>query len=318
FAASHRALLTGTGIAVGALLVAAAVVAVRLHEARIDLASSFRERAYRAERDGDWSKAAAYFAAARVQHDTNEERWGLAVAGERITERILSLQGPAESFIDVGALPDGRVVALGLASDRVEIRDVDSGQTLGTRPREMGLTGDIVMGGRIRLAYGDRWDYFDAATGQKLRSWPRASGEPCAGPFPPAAVVLGGQLVHREDGGEPRVLAADMGGPELCAVSDDGRQVVYADRSLALRLLAIDDGHELAQRKPDVLHNFRFSRHGVVVFKQGRVVVFGGPEGDFAIDLPEAKFGAQIQTPITSGFAVSADGELVAIASREG
>jgi tRNA A-37 threonylcarbamoyl transferase component Bud32 len=63
FAASHRALLSGVAIAAAALLVAGIVVAVRLHLTRLDLASSFLERAYRAEQDGDWSKAAAYFAA---------------------------------------------------------------------------------------------------------------------------------------------------------------------------------------------------------------------------------------------------------------
>src|SRR5262249_45206110 len=93
FASSHRALLTGVGIAATALLATSIFVAVRLHQTRLDLASSFRERAYRAEQDGDWSKAAAYFAAARARHDTREEQWGLAVASERITERILSRHG---------------------------------------------------------------------------------------------------------------------------------------------------------------------------------------------------------------------------------
>ena len=83
FASSHRALLTGVAIAVAALLATSTFVAVRLHQTRVELASSFRERADRAEQDGDWSKAAAYFAAARAQHDTREARWGLAVAGER-------------------------------------------------------------------------------------------------------------------------------------------------------------------------------------------------------------------------------------------
>src|SRR5207245_3049303 len=93
FASSHRAMLTGVAIAAGALLVAGVVIAVRLHQTRVDLASAFLQRAYGAEQEGDWSKAAAYFAAARAQHDTTEERWGLAVASERITERILSLCG---------------------------------------------------------------------------------------------------------------------------------------------------------------------------------------------------------------------------------
>src|SRR5262249_44095042 len=134
FASTHRALLTGVAIAVGALLVAAGVVVARLHQTRIDLASSFLERGYRAEQDGDWSKAAVYFAAARARHDTREQRWGLAIAGERITERILSKRGPADSYVDVGTLPDGRVITLGLAqgSNEVEVRGAEDGKVLWT------------------------------------------------------------------------------------------------------------------------------------------------------------------------------------------
>jgi serine/threonine protein kinase len=136
FASSHRAILTGVAIAAGALLATSIFVAVRLHRTRVDLASAFLQRAYGAEQEGDWSKAAAYFAAARVQHDTTEERWGLAVAGEQITERLLSRHGPAESLTDVGVLPDGRVIALGHALGRIEIREVESGKTLWTRSGE--------------------------------------------------------------------------------------------------------------------------------------------------------------------------------------
>ena len=67
---------------------------------------SFLERGYRSQRVGDWSRAAAYFAAARAQHDTPEERWSLAVARERIAERILSLQGPAGCFRRSRIRPD--------------------------------------------------------------------------------------------------------------------------------------------------------------------------------------------------------------------
>jgi len=317
FASSHRALLTGAAIAVAALLVAATVVAVRLHQARVDLASSFLERAYGAERDGDWSKAAAYFAAARAQHDTHEERWGLAVASERITERVLSLTGPAESLTDVVAVPDGRIVSLGLAADRVEVRDVDSGKTLWTRSGDAVLAGELLSGGVVQLTYGDHWDFRDAATGNELRPWPRDAGYPCPGRFPPAVVVLGGQLLGGEDGREPRILARDAGAPEGCAVSGDGRQVAYMDTGGLLRVLAVEDGRELARRKSERFHGLHFTPHGLVVFRGARLEVLGGPEGDFIIDLPEARSGTASSPPLSGGSAVSPDGELAAIASRE-
>ena len=321
FASSHRAILTGVAIAAGALLVTSIFVAVRLHQTRVDLASAFLQRAYGAEQEGDWSKAAAYFAAARVQHDTPEERWGLAAAKEQITERILSLQGPAESFTDVGVLPDGRVVALGHALDQVEIREVEGGKTLWTRSGEPVLGAVLLSGGLLRLTRAGGWVFHDAATGRELQEWPRSSGFPCPGPYPPRAVILNGQLLRQQNGGETRVVASDVAPYEICVVSDDGLQVAYEDASEGLRLVSLDDGRELARRKFEPFQGLRFSRHGLVVFRQGRLDVLGGRDGDFSIELPEAKFGTwsrlQLQF-VGGGSAVSPDGELVAFAGRAG
>jgi eukaryotic-like serine/threonine-protein kinase len=319
FTSSHRALLTGVAIAAGALLVTSIFVAVRLHQTRVDLASSFRERAYGAEQEGDWSKAAAYFAAARVQHDTTEERWGLAVAGERITERILSLQGPADSFTDVGVLEDGRVITVGHASDRVEVREVESGKTLWTHSGEPVLDAVLLPGGLLRLSRAGGWVFHDAATGRELQAWPRSSGFPCPGLYPPRAAILNGQLLHQEDGGATRVVVSDVWpDSEICVVSDDGRRVAYMDASAGMRLVALDDGRELAHHKYEPFQGLSFTRHGLVVFRRGRLDVLGGADGDFSIELPEAKFGTfGAQTP-WGGSAVSPDGDLVALAGRQG
>jgi serine/threonine protein kinase/WD40 repeat protein len=319
FASSHRALLTGVAIAASALLLTSIFVAVRLHQTRVNLASAFLQRAYGAEQEGDWSKAAVYFAAARTQHDTAEERWGLAVSREQITERILSLHGPAESFTDVGVLPDGRVIALGRTLDRVEIREVESGRTLWTRSGEPVLDAVLLSGGLLRLARAGGWVFLDAATGRELQAWPRSSGFPCPGPYPPRAVILNGQLLHQQSGGETRVVASDVSPYEICVVSDDGLQVAYEDASEGLRLVALADGRELARRKFEPFRSLGFSRHGLVVFRQGRLDVFGGRDGDFSIELPEAKFGTWSRVPLGGGgSAVSPDGELVAVAGHEG
>jgi tRNA A-37 threonylcarbamoyl transferase component Bud32 len=317
FAARHRAILIGVAIAAGALLAAGILVAVRLHLTRLDLASSFLHRAYDAEQEGDWSKAAAYFAAARVQHDTTEERWGLAVASERFTERILSRHGPAESFADVSVLPDGRVIALGRAADRVEVREAESGKTLWTRSGESLLDAAFLPAGRVRLKHPDDWSFHDPATGKELGRWPRSSGYPCPGFYPPHAAILNGQLLRHPEGVAPSVLATEANAEWECAVSKDGQQVAYMDRVGELHLVSLDDGRELARRKFQPFQDLRFSRHGLIVFVRGRLDVLGGPEGDFSIELPEAKFGAFARVP-RGGSAVSPDGELVAIASHEG
>jgi hypothetical protein len=317
FASTHRALLVGAAIAVGSLLVATAVVVTRLHQTRVSLASSFLERGYRAQREGDWSKSAAYFAAARAQHDTREERWGLAVATPRITERILSRHGSAGSFTDVGALTDGRVIAVGRGPSHAEIQDVESGRTLWTSPEEPLLDAAVLPAGLVRLEHPDAWVFHDGATGRELKRWPRASGFPCPGAFPPRAAIQNAQLVGFA-GAEPHTLASDAHG-ELCAVSDDGHQVAYlGQRSYVLRLLSLEDGRELARRESEPVRGIRFSRHGLVVFRPNRLDVLGGGEGDFRIELPEAAFGSWSEWRLSVGSAVSPDGELVAVASQGG
>jgi serine/threonine protein kinase/WD40 repeat protein len=321
FASSHRALLTGVAIAVAALIATSIFVAVRLQQTRVDLASSFRERAYRAEDDGDWSKAAAYFAASRAQHDTREARWGLAVAAERIPERVLSREGPAGSFTDVAVLAVGRVIALGLSADRVEIREAESGRTLWTRSGGPFHGADVLAGGLVRISLGDAWVFHDAATGRELLRWPRSSGFPCPGVFPPRATVLKGQVVQLIAGAAPRILATGaLQDRRLedssCAVSEDGRRLAYKDQSPRLHVLSLDDGREIAlSNLTDIGRYLRFSRHGLVVSTPGRLDLIGGAEGNFSIELPEARSGTTSGTPWAGTIAVSPDGELVAVAN---
>src|SRR5262249_12811844 len=163
-------------------------------------------RGYRAEREGDWSKAAVYFAAARAQHDTPEERWSLAVARERITERILSLEGPADSFVDVTVLPDGRVIALGHSLDRVEVREAESGKVVWQRPGEDVLEAAFTGVGLLVLQHPSSWSVHDAADGRELSIWPVDRGFPCSGRYPIAAAILDGKLVRPDENGPPGII----------------------------------------------------------------------------------------------------------------
>src|SRR5262249_55985481 len=69
---------------------------------------------------------------------------------------------------------------------------------------------------------------------------------------------------------------------------------------------------------PEPFRGLLFSRHGLVILRGGRIEVLGGTEGDFSIELPEARFGEWSQTPRLGGAAMSPHGELVAFASRDG
>jgi serine/threonine protein kinase len=319
FASTHRALLGGAAIAAAALLVAGVVVAVRLHLTRLDLARSFLERAYRAEQDGDWSKAAAYFAAARVQHDTPEERWGLAVASSRLTERTLSLHGPPGAFTDVGVLPDGRVFSVGRALGRLEAREVEGGKTLWTLPAIPTLGFDVLRGGVLRVLRPDGWDFHDGATGKLLRQWPKSSGFPCPGIFPPVASLLNGQLLRWDEGGSPHVIPTSSDTSTwICGVSEDSRRAAYVDSALGIHLVSLDDGHELGRRAFEFQRDLIFTRHGLLVLKQGQLEFMGGPEGDFTIDLPESRFGPGLFSMNDQGHRLSPDQELIAVASDRG
>src|SRR5262249_15208231 len=159
FAASHRALMAGLAVALGALVVTAVVVAVRLQVARRDLARSFIERARTAEQQSDWALAAAYFAAARTQEETPEARWGVALAQERAPERLLFPRGSPESFTDVGVLPDGRMVVLGSTPNRFEVRELESGKELWSRSSELIAAAALLPGGQVRLSLPTGWSF---------------------------------------------------------------------------------------------------------------------------------------------------------------
>ena len=319
FAVTHRPLLASVVLALTAMLAAGAVVVVRLRQTSIELASSFLERGYRSEQDGDWSKAAVYFAAARSQHDTREERWALASAEPRIAERILSISGPAETLLDVAVLSDGRPIALGRTSaGQVEVRDIESARTLWTSEGDAVIAAEFFAGDVVRLLRPGAWTFHEISTGRELQRWPRSSGVPCRGEFPVTVVTSQGDL-FRISGPQRTLLATDAALDDFhCSVSIDQRRVAYVDRALYVRVVSLDGGAEIARRKTEPFRELRFSKHGLVIFRQGRLDIVAGPDGDFSIELPEATFGAWSTTLELGGTAVSGDGEIAAIAGREG
>ena len=313
FAATHRTLTTSLAVAIGALVMSAAVVAFRLHATRVALASSLAERAYSSETEGDWAQAAAYFAAAREQHDTSEARWGVGLAAERATERILAKHGPAGSFTDVGVLPDGRAIALGQMGNVIEVREVESGTKLWSLDTERVFAAVLLPTGHLRLTVKEGWAFYDAATGDRLALLDRNSvGRPCPATYPAPVVALRGKLFFRAEGAPPRILANDVSADERCFVSRDYRRAAYVDVSENIQLIDVEDGRRIASRPASGLRGMFFTAHGLVIAKLGRIEVVGGPQGDFTIELPESGFG-ETQTKV-GGDAVSPDGHLVVLA----
>ena len=318
FAASHRALTAGLAVALGALVVTAVVVAVRLQVARRDLARSFIERARTAEQQSDWALAAAYFAAARTQHDTPEARWGVALAQERAPERLLSPRHSPGSFTDVGVLPDGRMVVLGSTSNRFEVRELETGKELWSRSSELIAAAALLPGAQVRLSLPAGWSFFDAATGKQLGTFDRETvGRPCPGPYPAPVVLFRGRLLATREDQPPLTLATDVDATApYCAVSDDGRQVAYHDLSGRVNLLSVADGRKLGERDGSGLRTFFFSGHGLVLVRQGWLDTLGAPEGDFSVALGEQAF--LYEGTSLGGAATSPDGHLVVVSRLGG
>jgi WD40 repeat protein len=306
----------GAGIALVALIVSVAVVAVRLHLTRVELARSFLDRAYRAQRDGDATLAAGYFAASRAQHDTLEARWGLAVARERQVERVLARTASAGSFLDVTRLADGRVVTFGRAGDQVEVREVESGALVWSAPPGGFFRASFVPGGLLRVRGSSETIVYDAATGEVRERLAESSGLPCAGPFPASVFAFGSRLFEGGGGPSGRVIATDLF-EDACAVSDDRQRLAYSDASGVVRVLRVADGKELARQAGGFVVGLHFSPHGVVVVRLGRVDVLGD-EDTFSVGLPDDRRSAYISGAERGGASMSRDGQLVAFASSNG
>src|SRR5262249_30095959 len=98
----------------------------------------------------------------------------------------------------------------------------------------------------------------------------------------------------------------------VCAVSNDGRQLAWRDTRDRVHLVSLPDGRALAERPGKGVRNLLFSRHGLILVRQGWIDSLGAPEGDFAVPLGEPAFTLDY-TAAPGGSAVSLDGELVVI-----
>ena len=312
FAASHRALTAGVAVALGALIVAASAAVVRLQLVRSDLARAFIQRARLAEAESDWAKSAGFFAAARTQRDTSEARWGSALAAERAPERILSLQGAPNSFREVSLLPDGRVVVLSTAAKRLEVRDLD-GKVLWTRESEANAPNAGFARDQVRIVRPDGYAYFDGGTGLELGVFEKKTTA-CRGQiWPPQVSNQNGKLIGRWEGRPDVTLATDVTlSAPICGVSSDGLLAAYRDHSLRVHLISLPDGRELAQGPGKGIRTFLFTRHGLILVRQGSLDSVGAPEGDFSIMLGERPF--TLDPPTAGGVVLSPDGEMVIVA----
>ncbi|HET9157262.1 MAG TPA: WD40 repeat domain-containing protein, partial [Myxococcaceae bacterium] len=328
FVAANRGLSAATAVAAVILLVAAAIIVHQLRVARMDLARSFIDRAKSAESISDWARAAGYYAASRIEHDSAEARWGFALAAERVSPRASLRRGPPGAFVDVGPGADGRLITLGrrngvlIGSDLGTEKELwraelpESASTISLKPRQLvsmlsasPRNPTLTLNGRTLL---------DAATGKFLASLDADEGIPCLRtPFPPPVLVSSAGLVTAPvEGSRPTVLSATVERESSCIVSDDGREVAFDDARGSVHLWNLVDRKELAARYAPDVREMIFTTHGLALVRPTVIHVFGGPEGDFLVDIPKGS-GTPLR-PRPGGIAVSADGHRVVLDRASG
>jgi serine/threonine protein kinase/WD40 repeat protein len=311
FVGHHRSLSIASAVALLILAGSAGNTWRQLRLSRLNLASSLLERARAAEKESDWGRAAGYYAASRIEHDSREARWGYSLAREHMPHRLFARGGPNQSVMDVGFLQSGVALALALEPPFVVARELDGRREVwrfepGTLPRDLA----ILPTKQVRLNLGERRVYLDAATGRLLASFVVGEATPCpSGPFPPPVLFRTDGLVTNGST-EPLRLSPTLDPHSPCAVSEDGQRVAFMDGTGVVHLWDLRGKVELASRQAPDTSEMLFTAHGLAVIRARAIQVFGGKEGDFVVAIPGRGGNGLMNLP-GRGNAVSPDGHLL-------
>jgi serine/threonine protein kinase/WD40 repeat protein len=313
FVRRNRALSTAIAAAVLILLAGVAGVLVQLRRARVNLASALVERARRAEDVSDWARAAAYYAASRVQNDTTAARWGLALARERMPERGSALTGGPGAFTDVDVLSDGTVVAFETREDVARLYDVTTGRSFWTAKMEEPVQAARITSGSVHLLSGHVVHILDERTGQERFTSDTDREKLCKnGPATRRGRIDRPGVLHVEGAEGPRIEVALR---DACAISQDGDRMAVRDLQGVVHLWDLDARREITSRPAPDAQDIVFTAHGVALARSGSLQLFGGPDGDFTVELPGRSASGFSNTPAGRGLAVSPDGHRVAVDS---
>ena len=316
FVGRHRALSAVSAAALVVLVTSAVVIVSQLHVARLNLATSFLERARAAEQASDWGRAAGYYAASRLERDTREARWGYALARQRLPHRVVARNGTNQSAIDVGFTPDGQAVVLAHEPPWLIGRELESGREQWRLQSPAPITDTrLLFGGLLRLWSPDRMLYFEGPTGRLVEAFDRANGIPCPWGPPTRRVLLANGLVTATGPGTATV-SWKAGARPVCAVSSDGGQLALQDLDGVVHLWSLTEGKELASRHAPDASDLLFTAHGLAAVRGQIVQVFGGADGDFSIVIPGRAGVRGLGASEWATNVVSPDGHLLVIARR--
>ncbi|HTS79435.1 MAG TPA: WD40 repeat domain-containing serine/threonine protein kinase [Myxococcaceae bacterium] len=313
FVKRNRGLSAAIGASVLILIGGVVAVVLQLRQARVNLASALIERARRAEDVSDWARAAAYYAASRVQNDTAAARWGIALARERMPERGSALTGGPGAFTDVDVLSDGTVVALEARPNLARLYDVASGRSFWTAHMEEPIQSARITSGTVRLLSGHVVHILDEHTGQERFTSDTNLEKLCSnGPPTRRGRVDRPGVLHVEGVEGPPVEVAMR---DACAISQDGARMAVRDLQGLVRLWDLDARREITSRPAPDAQDIIFTAHGVALVRSESLQLFGGPEGDFSVELPGRSASGFANAPAGRGLVVSADGHRVVVDS---
>jgi WD40 repeat protein len=136
FVQKHRGLTAVSGLAL--LLLIGALIVIHdeslrakaaLAEAKHNLAQAFLEKAHGAEREFLWHKAEIFYAAARVQEDSPQARWGAVIEGEDAAG-VTRIAGPEGWVVTASFSPDGKSIAAAGMDAAARVFDLSTGREL--------------------------------------------------------------------------------------------------------------------------------------------------------------------------------------------
>ena len=318
-----------------ALLAASSALLLRNYwRARSALAEVYVARARSAEDKLQWDAAAAYYAAARVEDDRDEARYGAMLAANRSEVRLRRFSGHAGSVKGLARSADGRQLASAGFDRTIRLWDVASGKT--TRV----LQGHEAVVTSIALSPDGRW----AVSGSEdntVRLWDLDAGTPgevilqAASAFNAVAFSADSTAIvaGSENGELTRIAMSDrslargpparlggVGGHEgpiySVAFSGDGTQIVSGGWDHKLRFWSGDGGfalHATFRHHTDSLLSVRYSPDGTrfaTASRDGTVLLYAVDAGE-----PIARMVGHEQKVYSVSF--STDGELLASGSTD-
>jgi WD40 repeat protein/tRNA A-37 threonylcarbamoyl transferase component Bud32 len=331
FVAKNR-LLTAVGAAGLAVLIASTILIAREHrasrahllEARRNLGEALLEKARAAERALQWPRAAALYAAARIERPAGAGRWGQALTAQLGPVPLARIDARQGAVWAVQALPDGKRLATAGDDGTVRLWNLGSGAEL---ERLGGHRGQVTS----LAASADGRALASAGIDGTVRLWDLGTGKGrvlgehedeawCVALSRDGALVASGGLddqVRLWDARSGRALAALPHGERVTALAFGPRgELASASFDGTARVWLGPDWHEVARLALPGAQLW-----ALALSPDGRDVALGDAEGAlrlWRIDGSRRPIALDGHDRVVSAAAFSPDGGLLASAGWDG